>query len=115
MGAVRWLGGPVPVAAIDCPRSVEVRLFDDSDRRRLILLLVNLTTNPLVPSSAGPAVVRYVTPQKAIRLRVATPGPATGTQSLLGGTPTIEPCENGVVVDLTEVDLYDCLTIEYGE
>ncbi len=115
MGAVQWLGGSLPVAAVDCPRSVEARLFQDHDRRRLILLLVNLTTNPLVPSSAGPAIVRYVTPLKGIRLRLAIPAPARTIRSLLGGSPTLEPCEDGVVVDLPELDLYDCLTIEYGD
>ena len=114
MGAVRWLGGPLPVAADDCPRSVEVRLFHHHDQRRLILLLINLTTNPLVPSSAGPAVVRYVTPVKGLRFRLTTPGPATAVRSLLGGSPTSKSSEDGIVVDLPQLDLYDCLTVEYG-
>ena len=80
-----------------------------------ILWKIWISLRKVVPSSAGPAIVRYVTPLKGIRLRLAIPAPARTIRSLLGGSPTLEPCEDGVVVDLPELDLYDCLTIEYGD
>ncbi len=115
MSTVRWLGGPLQLSIGECPRSVEVRLFHHPSRRAFILLLVNLTTNPLVPSSAGPAVVRYVTPQKGIRLHLRLPAPFRSVQSPLGGSPMAVRDDLGVAVDLPELDLYECVVVEYGK
>ena len=115
VSTVRWLGGAPPIEAVDCPRSLEVRLFHHPERRAFVLLLVNLTTNPLVPSSAGPAVVRYVTPQKDVHLHLTLPDAFRSVRSLLGGKPAAVPDGSGVAIALPAVDLYECLVVEYGE
>ncbi|MFC1719251.1 alpha-amylase family protein, partial [Candidatus Poribacteria bacterium] len=78
--SVLWAGGQPPLEAPDCPRSVEVRLFHDQERQMFHILLVNLTTNPLINTGGGPAVVRYVTPHKGLRLLLRVDGQVTGVE-----------------------------------
>jgi hypothetical protein len=115
INTVQWLAGPSPITTTDCPRSVEVRVSHDAVNRFFVILLVNLTTNPLVPSSAGPAVVRYVTPLKGLAMHLDTPTSATRVYSVLNGNPTFSSTETGMRIQLPHLDLYECLIVEYSD
>ena len=112
--AIEWAGGDLPIAAVDCPQSVEVRLFHNPERRAFQLILVNLSTNPLVDVGYGPAVVRYVTPHKGLRLALRTEEEITGAVSQIGSQVDLAVTESGVEIELSRLDLYDSLLIEYA-
>jgi len=109
--SVLWSGGPCPVEAPGCPRTVEVRLFHNPGRRVFQILLVNLTTNPLTRGSGGPGVVRYVTPHKGLRLRLHTDQKVTGVESQLGSPVHFTANEHAVDIELPLLDLYESLVI----
>lgn len=109
--AVLWAGGPPPLETPDCPPTVEVRLFHDPERRLFQIVLVNLTTNRLV-SEAGIGVVRYITPQKGLRIALRAHGEATAVNSLVGTEFTHTAHDDLVVLDIPVLDLYDSITIE---
>jgi len=111
--AVLWAGGPPPVEAPDCPRSVEVRLFHNPQRKTYQLLLVNLTTNALTRGAGGPGVVRYVIPQRDIRLRLLIPESIRRISGLAGAEPEVTTGGGRVDVRLAELDLYEALLVEY--
>ena len=111
--AIEWVGGDPPIRALDCPRSVEVRLFHNPERRVFQLMLVNLSTNPLVDVGYGPAVVRYVTPHKGLRLALRTKEQITSVISQIGSQVDFTTTESGVEIELSRLDLYDSLLVEY--
>ena len=111
--AVLWAGGEPPLEALDCPRSVEVRLFHNQERQAFHIMLVNLTTNSLVNVSGGPAVVRYVTPHKGLRLLLRTDKKITSVHSQMGSEVHHEVKDDGVEIQIPLLDLYDSLLIEY--
>jgi hypothetical protein len=111
--AVLWAGGEPPLEALDCPRSVEVRLFHNQKRQAFHIMLVNLTTNPLVSVSGGPAVVRYVTPHKGLRLLLRSDKKITNVHSQMGSEVHHEIKDGGVEIQIPLLDLYDSLLIEY--
>jgi hypothetical protein len=111
--SIEWAGGALPIAALDCPRSVEVRLFHNPGRRIFQLILVNLSTNPLVDVGYGPAVVRYVTPHKGLRLALRTEERIAGATSQVGAQVGLSATESGVEIELSRLDLYDSLLVEY--
>ena len=110
--AIRWAAKSAPpIQASDCPRTVEVRLSGTMNGGRRLILLVNQTTNPLVPSSAGPAVLRYVTPQRRLQLRLPALG-ADKVSGLFGGTLCSHVSGEELVVDVAELYLYEAILIE---
>ena len=112
--SVVWAGGQPPLEAPDCPRSVEVRLFHSEARRAFHIIIVNLTTNPLIPAGVNPAVVRFVTPHKGLRLVLRMDAELRAVRSLIG-TEVVHSEEDGkVVLDLPVLDLYDSIVVEYG-
>lgn len=112
--AIVWAGGPVPLETPDCPRSVEVRLFHSEKRRAFHVMLVNLTTNPLVFAEKwSPSTVRYVTPHKGLRLALRLDAEVRSVRSLIG-TEVRHKVEGGMVVlELPLLDLYDSIVVEY--
>jgi hypothetical protein len=112
--AIEWAGGDLPIVVVDCPRTVEVRLFHNPERRLFQLILVNLSTNPLIDVGYGPAVVRYVTPHKGLRLVLRTEERIVGATSQIGSQVNLEVTESGVEIELSRLDLYDSLLVEYG-
>ncbi|MFC1526014.1 alpha-amylase family protein [Candidatus Latescibacterota bacterium] len=115
LNSLRWAGGPLPLETTDCPRSVEVRLFHDPQRHLFQVLLVNLTTNPLVGGSGGPAVVRYVTTVKDIQVQLPLPGPLVEVQSQIGSQVYAEMMGALLAIELPRLDLYDSLIIRYED
>jgi hypothetical protein len=111
---IKWVGGPPPLEALDCPRSVDVRLFRNEKRRTLNILLVNLTTNRPVYLGRGPGVIRYVTPQKGLRLAIRAHGKVRAVTSLVGAPVQHELADGKLFVDLPVLDLYDSLIVEYA-
>jgi len=112
--AILWAGGPPPLEAPDCPRSVEVRLFHSEKRRAFHIMLVNLTTSPLTfIEKYGPAVVRYVTPHKGLRLVLRLDAKVKMVRSLIGTEVNYTQGDGGVVLELPLLDLYDSIVVEY--
>jgi hypothetical protein len=111
--AILWAGGQPPLEAPDCPRSVEVRLFYSEERRATQILLVNLTTNPLIQMGIDPAVVRYVTPHKSLRLTLRAEEEVRTVRSLIGTQVTYRQEEGMVHLELALLDLYDSIVVEY--
>ena len=111
--ALRWAGGHPPLDALDCPRSMEIRLFHNAAQRVDQLILVNLTTNPLIGVGGGPAVVRYVTPQKGLHIKLRTHKKVSGVRSQIGSEVKRKQVDDGVEIELPVLDLYDSLLVEY--
>jgi hypothetical protein len=112
LDAIGWAAGMAPpIQASDCPRTVEVRLSGTPNGDRRLILLVNQTTNPLVPSSAGPAVVRYVTPQRGLQLRLPAQG-GVRVSSLFGGDLSSHVSGQELVIEIDELYLYEAILIE---
>jgi hypothetical protein len=112
--AIRWAGGPPPLEAPDCPPSVEVRLFHNQERKAFHIMLVNLTTNPLIfLEKYGPAVVRYVTLHKGLRLALRLDAEVKAVRSLVGAEVRHRREAGEVLIDLPLLDLYDSLVVEY--
>jgi len=111
--SILWAGGPPPVQALDCPASVEVRLFHDGRARAFHILLVNLTTNPLLRAKSGWGVIRYVTPQKQLSFSLPIDGEVKAVRSMM--SQVSHKTDGGsVILELAELDLYDSLTVEYA-
>lgn len=55
-----------------------------------------------------------VTPQRGIKLHLATPAPVRSVRGLLGGSPTSVTAQDGVEIHLPRLDLYEWLAVEYG-
>lgn len=116
MHSITWAGGPPPLEAPDCPRSVEVRLFHSEKRRAYHIMLVNLTTNPLIfIEKYGPAVVRYVTPHKGLRLVLRPDAKVKAVRSLIDIETGVHYSEADgmVLLELPHLDLYDSIVVEY--
>lgn len=112
--SVLWAGGPPPLETPSCPPSVEVRLFQSRKRRLFQILLVNLTTSPLVKVPGGPGVIRYVTAHKGLRLALRADAEVTAASSLLGAEVRCESGGGIVRLDLAVLDLYDSVVVEYA-
>jgi hypothetical protein len=109
--AVQRAGGNQPLQALDCPPTVEVRLFHDGQRRRYHILLTNLTTNAF-DRHTSPGVIRYVTPHKGLQLRLRIGAKATEVSGLLSGKLKHEQKNGSVVVDLPVLDLYERICVQ---
>jgi hypothetical protein len=94
---------------------VEVRLFHSEKRRAFHVMLVNLTTNPLVWLERwGAAVVRYVTPHKGLRIALRLDVEVTAARSLIGGEVRHRQ-ENGMLtLEVPLLDLYESIVVEYA-
>jgi hypothetical protein len=112
--AVLWAGGQPPLEAPDCPRSVEVRLFHSQKRRTTHILLVNLTTNPLIQMGINPAVVRYVTPHKGLHLTLHSGSKVKAVRSLIGSQVRHWVEKETIHLKLPVLDLYDSIVVEYS-
>jgi hypothetical protein len=113
VNAVCWAGGALPLEALDCPRSVEVRLFYSQKRRAFQILLVNLTTNPLVfMEKWSPSTVRYVTPHKGVRLALRLDAKVKAVRSLIGTEVKYEQDDGMVILELPLLDLYESIVVE---
>ncbi len=112
--SVLWAGGPPPLETPDCPHSVEVRLFHNRERRLLQILLVNLTTNALVRPPGSWGVIRYVTPQKGLRLLVRSEKKVKAVSSLLGVDVQYTSEGGTVLLSVPVLDLYDSILVEYA-
>ena len=77
------------------------------------ILLVNLTTNPLVSAGGGPGVVRYVTPHKGLRLLLRAAEKVTNVKSQLGSAVRHKVSDGIVEIELPMLDLYDSILVEY--
>ena len=113
LNAILWAGGPAPLEAPDVPPSVEVRVFHDPARKAFQVVLVNLTTSPLLRPSGSWGVIRYVTPQKALRLSLRTDRKVRAARSLLGTEVRCTAQKDMVHLDAAVLDLYDCIVLEY--
>lgn len=111
--SIRWAGGPPPLETPDCPRSVEVRLFHSQRRRAFLILLVNLTTNRPIYVGRGPGVVRYVTPQKGLRLALRADAGVQAVCSLVGAQVQHQAQDDVILLELPILDLYDSIIVEY--
>lgn len=111
--AILWAGGPPPLQTSDCPRSVEVRLFHSQKRRAIHIMLVNLTTNPLIQMGIDPAVVRYITPHKGLHLTLYSEVKVKAVHSLMGTEVKHREGDGMVHLELPLLDLYDSIIIEY--
>ncbi len=112
--AILWAGGDAPIEAVDCLRSVETRLFHNRDQGVLQLIVVNLTTNPLTNVGYGPGVVRYVTPHKNLRFVLRTDKTVKDVRSQIGSKVAWEGVAGGVQIDLSLLDLYESVLVEYA-
>ena len=109
-----WAGGPLPLEAPDCPHLVEVRLFHSRDRRAFYLVLVNLTTNPLVGMGPwSPSTIRYVTPHKGLRLALHLEAQVKAGHSIVGAEVRFSQDGGRITLDLPVLDLYDGIVIAY--
>jgi len=113
LNSVLWAGGGCPLESPQIPRSVEVRLFHNPERKIYQILLVNLTVNPLVRPPGGWGVVRYVTPHKDLTLVLRTSAKVRAVGSLLGADVRYEAKAQNVTIRLPLLDLYESLTVEY--
>ena len=111
--AVLWAGGQPPLEAPDCPRSVEVRLFNNQEQKLFQIILVNLTTNPLINTGGGPAVVHYVTPHKGLRLMLRTDRKVVSAESQLGSEVYHRAGDGVVEIELPLLDLYESILLRY--
>jgi hypothetical protein len=109
LNAVLWAGGPPPLEAPDVPPSVEVRLLHHPGRKSFQVLLVNLTTSPLLRPPGSWGVVRYVTPHRQLRLSLRTDAKVTSARSLLGTEVRFTTDGEMVHLDLPVLDLYDSI------
>jgi len=110
--AILWAGGTPPAGASDCPATVEVRWYRHPGRNEDQVTLVNLTTSPLM-RGGGWGVIRYVTPQRRIRLTLETEKPIKEIVSMLGAKVTVGQEGSTATIEVDEVDLYDHLTVRY--
>ena len=109
---VLWAGGPPPIECRGVPASVEVRLFSDPEQRLFQILLVNLTTNPLVRSPGGWGVVRYVTSHRGLVINLRADAEVRSVSSLKG-VPVSHSMEDGMVkLGIPVLELYDSITVE---
>jgi hypothetical protein len=113
MRSILWAGGPPPLEAPDCPRSVEVRLFHSEERRAFHILLVNLTTNVLISPGDRIGVVRYVTPHKGLRLALRPGTKVKAVHSLIGNEVQHKVEDGTVLLEVPLLDLYDSIVVEY--
>jgi len=111
--AVVWAGGEPVLTAPVCPRSVEVRVFHNAQDRAYQVMLVNLTTNPLVQVGGGPAVIRYVTPHRGLRLELRTGRKIRTVESQIGSEVAHTDLDGGVAIELPLLDLYESLVVKY--
>jgi hypothetical protein len=111
--SVVWVGGLPPLEAVDCPWSVDVRLFHSQRRKAYHILLVNLTTNRLVYVGRGPGVIRHVTPQRGLRLKLRVDAEVESVSSLVGSAVHHSSEDGVVLLELPVLDLYDCIVVKY--
>ena len=112
--AILWAGGPPPLETPDCPRTVEVRLFYSKKRRASHIMLINLTTNPLIRIGIDPAVVRYITPHKGVCLTLHSEAKVSAVRSLIGTEVHLQEESGMVHLELPILDLYDSIVVEYS-
>lgn len=110
--AILWAGGAPPARAVDCPASVETRWLRHEERGEHQVILVNQTISPLM-RGGGWGVIRYVTPQRQVRLALPVAEPVRQVTSLVGAEVAWTQGDGEAIIDLAELDLYDHLTIEY--
>jgi len=113
LNAILWAGGNVPLETPDVPASVEVRPFHNEKQKLYNILLVNQTANSLIPVSAAPGVVRYVTPQKQLELTLHTDKKVKKVKSLKRANLKLERKNGAIEIKLSVLDLYDCISLEY--
>ena len=111
--AVLWAGGDPPLETPDCPASVEVRLLHNPKDKTYQLLLINLTCNPLTRTPGGWGVVRYITPQKRLRLALRVDETITCATGLLAGELAHEEVDGQVQIELPVLDLYESVVLKY--
>jgi hypothetical protein len=111
--SILWAGGAPPLEAPCCPWSVDVRLFYNQRRHVFIILLVNLTTSPPVYVGRGPGVIRHVTPQKDLCLRLRLDAKVKAVRSLIGTQVRHEEKDGMASIELPFLDLYDSIVVEY--
>lgn len=87
-------------------------MFHNQRRRAFQILLVNLTTNRPVYVGRGPGVVRYVTPQKGLRLALRTDMRVKAVSSLVGAEVRHKREDGMVVLEVPVLDLYDSIVVE---
>jgi hypothetical protein len=112
--SILWAGGESPLDTLDCPRSVEVRLFHNRSRKAYHIMLVNQTTNPLVfMAKWSPSTVRYVTPQKGLRLALRVGANVIAVRSLVGSEVGYSVEDGVLLLDLPLLDLYESIVVEH--
>jgi hypothetical protein len=112
--SILWAGGDPFLKTIHCPRSVEVRVFHSEERQVYLIMLINLTTNPLTQADDfNPGVIRYVTPHNDVRLVVRIDEKVTGVRSLIGSEVELVEQAGEVTIRLPQLDLYESLLVEY--
>ena len=77
------------------------------------MLLVNLTSSPLFRPPGSWGVIRYVTPQKALRLSLRTDRKIRAARSLLGTEVRCTAQKDMVHLETAVLDLYDSIVLEY--
>ena len=77
------------------------------------IILVNLTTNPLITTGGGPAVVRYVTPHKVLRLLLKTDVKVVSAESQIGSVIHHKMNDGIVEIELPLLDLYESILVRY--
>jgi hypothetical protein len=110
---ILWCGGRQSLEAQDVPPSVEVRFFHNPAKRCYFILLVNLNTNALVPSSDGVSAIRYVVPHNRVSLILRGSTKIKNVKSLLGSKVKLTRLSRKKRILLDKLDLYDCIILEY--
>ena len=112
--AVIWAGGDLPLHTPDVPSSVEVRPFHDKNRKKVAILLVNHTTNPLsAPGDAHIGVIRYITPHKELKLKLQIDGKVRTVTSLAGEAVKHSLDGGASLIELSRLNLYDGIIVNY--
>lgn len=106
------VGGPCPLRAPDCPPTVEIRLFHNRSQRCYQMILTNLTVNSFY-KEIWPGVIRYVIPQKQVKIELNTRRKIKRVRSQLGNRLKHKIVPNGVKVTLETLDLYESIVLSY--
>lgn len=114
VSSITWAGGQPPLTTLDCPRTVEVRLYHNQKRKSYHLMLINQTTNPLVwIQKYSPSVVRYVTPHKDLEIEIRMDEDVKEVRSLVESQIQFRQEAGNLILQLSYLDLYDSLVVEY--
>jgi hypothetical protein len=106
------VGGRPPLEVVDCPPTVDVRLFQDEGGKSSQILLINLSTERPLDVGRGPAVFQHVFPQQGIGISLNTQRKVLDVVGL-SEEVQVEQVEDGFHILVPKLDLFESIIVKF--